>query len=232
VFSLYRQPVKIAIWPCLIAILGAIALHASHASAAPNWMVPPKPGLPAELSAKAEKTLTLNTKIAGISLEFSCTGISLDSALIEVEGKATGKALFSGCITKLNGVTSAVCEPFTGAGKGLIASNALKGQLLLHEGTTTLLKVSAVSGETFGTIKMGPECFIGENVPVIGPGLYVKDAAGEFEVEKATHLLEVGPLTELWAISKTAEHKATAGGSVAVSLAGVSLGQSWSGLGS
>jgi hypothetical protein len=189
-------------------------------------------GLPAELSAKAEKTLTLTTKIAGVATEFSCTGISLDSSLIETEGKSTGKALFSGCITKLNGTTSAPCEPLTKAGKGLIASNALKGQLLLHEGTTTLLKVSAVSGETFGTVAMSELCSIGENVPVIGPGLYVKDAGGEFETEKEVHQLEVGPLTELWVLSKTAEHKATAGGKVAVSLSGGNLGSPWSGLGS
>jgi hypothetical protein len=156
---------------------------------------------------QSRKTLTLNTKIAGVAVEFSCTGISLDSGLIETEGKSTGKALFSGCKTKLNGSVSAACEPFTGAGKGLIASNALKGQLLLHEGTTTLLKVSAVTGETLGTIEMSELCSIGEKVPVIGPGLYVKDAGGEFETEKEVHQLEVGPLTELWTISKTTEQK-------------------------
>jgi len=215
----------------MATIFGAMAMSTSLAGASPNWMVGPKPNLPAELSAKAEKTLTLSTKIAGVATEFSCTGISLDSALLEAEGKATGKALFSGCVGKLNGVTSPACEPRkAGTEKGVIASNALKGQLLLHEGTTTLLKVSAVSGETFGTIETSEECSIGETVPVIG-SLYLKDAGGEFELEKATHPLEVGPLTELWVYNKTAEHKATVGGKVAVSLTGGSLGSLWSGLG-
>jgi len=205
-------------------------LVTAKAEAAPAWTIGPKSELPAELSAKAEKTLALSTKIAGVKVEFSCTGISLDKALIETEGKGTGTALFSGCITKLNGTTSAPCEPKIGTEKGKIASKALKGQLVLHEGTTTLAKVTAVEGETLATIVMGEECSIGEKPPVIGT-LYLKDAGGEFEVSKEAHLLEGGPLTELWTISKTAEHVVTPSGSTSFSLAGGHLGQPWSGSG-
>ena len=220
----------IALRLCLATFFSAIAIPIAQAGAAPNWMVPPKPNLPAGLSAKAEKTLALLTKIAGVSVEFSCTSISLDSALIEAEGKGSGKALFSGCITRLNGVTSSVCEPVSGGTKGKIASASLKGQLAAHEGSTTLARIQAVTGETLATVEMGEECSLGEKVSVIG-SLYLKDANGEFEVEKETHVLEAGPLTELWAISKTAEHKATADGSVGVSLSGETLGRPWSGLG-
>jgi hypothetical protein len=180
---------------------------------------------------KAEKTLVLKSKIGGIAAEFSCTGISLDKALLETEGKGTGTALFSGCITRLNGATSGPCEPTIGTEKGKIASKALKGQLVLHEGTTTLAKISAVVGETLAVIESGEECAIGPKVPVIGT-LYLKDAGGEFEVSKEAHLLEGGSLTELWTISKTAEHVATPSGSASFSLAGAHLGQPWSGSGS
>jgi hypothetical protein len=221
----------IALRLCLATIVSAIAIPIAQAGATSNWMVGPKSELPATVSAKVEKTLTLSSKISGVSTEFSCTGISLDSALIEAEGKSSGKALFSGCITRLNGATSAACQPTRlGTEKGVIASNTLKGQLLQHEGTTTLLKVTSTVSEILATVEMGEECSIGTKVSVIG-SLYLKDASGEFDVEKEVHLLETGPLTELWVISKTAEHKATAGGSVTASLAGEHLGGLWSGLG-
>ncbi len=216
---------------CFTATVSSSLLVTAKAEAAPTWTIGPKAELPAELSAKAEKALVLTTKIAGISVEYSCTGISLDKTLIEAEGKGTGTALFSGCITRLNGATSTPCEPKVGTEKGKIASKALKGQLVLHEGTTTLAKVTAVEGETLTTIESGAECPIGAKVPVIGT-LYLKDAGGEFEVSKEAHLLETGPLTTLWTISKTAEHVATTSGSAGFSLAGEHLHQPWSGSGS
>src|SRR5436305_1618111 len=214
-----------------MAVLSSSLLFTAKAEAAPTRTIGPKSGVPAELAAKAGKTLLLTSKISGVSVEFSCTGISLDKALLETEGGGSGTALFSGCITRLNGVTSGVCEPKIGTEKGKIATKALKGQLVLHEGATTLAKITAAEGETLATIETTAECSIGSKVPVIGP-LYVKDAGGEFEVAKEGHTLEAGPLTELWTISKTAEHVATAGGSAIFSLTGESLGQPWSGSGS
>jgi hypothetical protein len=73
-------------------------------------------------------------------------------------------------------------------------------------------------------------CSIGEKLPVSGT-LYVKDAGGNFEVEEKSHLLEEGPLTELWVLNKTTEHKATLDGSASLSPAGEHLGREWSGLG-
>jgi hypothetical protein len=228
--SKHGRPIALRL--CLAALACATALPITQAGAAPNWMLSlatPEP--PAAIEAKAEKTLSLVTKISSVSTEFSCGKIAADKALLETEGKSSGTLLLSGCTTKLNGVESKPCEPTAGGTeKGVIASKPLKGQLVLHEGSTSLLRIQAVEGETLGTVEMSKECSIGTKAPVIG-SFYAKDSGGELEVEKKSHVLEAGPLTELWVISKLAEHKATAGGSVGVSLSGESLGMPWSGLG-
>jgi hypothetical protein len=209
---------------CLAATLGSMALFSMRAEAAP--------GLPATAEAKAEKTLSLKSEISGTKVEFSCVAIGASKApMLEAGGKGSGTLRFSGCQTLLNGVVSTSCEPLAGGTeKGVIASKALNGLLTLHEGSTSLLRVQPVEGETFGIVEMGKLCAIGTKVPVIG-SFYAKDSGGELEVEKKSHVLETGPLTELWVISKTTEHKATAGGSVGLSLIGEHLGMLWSGLG-
>jgi hypothetical protein len=142
-----------------------------------------------------------------------------------------GKFTLTSCQTFLNGTLAPECEPKPSGGTaGTIVSNALKSQLVTHEGSG-LLKLQAVSGETLATITLPVGCPLGTSVPIIG-SLYAKDVSGKLEVEEASHVLETGPLTELWSISKTTEHKTTGGGSVKVALAGEALGALWSGLGS
>jgi hypothetical protein len=75
-----------------------------------------------------------------------------------------------------------------------------------------------------------PPSWMLSEVPVLGT-FFAKDANGKFESEEEAHLLEAGPLTELWAISNTAEHVASAAGSLKLSLIGGNLGKPWSGLG-
>ena len=48
--------------------------------------------------------------------------------------------------------------------------------------------------------------------------------------EEAAHLFTQGPLTELWLISKTEEHKVTLDGSGMLELAGEHKGLTWSGV--
>lgn len=210
--------------------IAAIVCTPALAEAAPNWMLGPNPGkLPAELTAKAEKTLSLSTEILKVKTTFSCEKLSADSGLLEAEGKSSGTLLFSGCKTILNGTVAPECEPFVGSEKGAVVSKALKGQLVLHEGVT-LDQIKAVTGETLATVVMGAACPIGTSSAIIGT-FFAKDSNGKFETEEEAHLLEVGPLTELFANSKTAEHKATAAGTVKLSLSGANLGMWWSGLG-
>ena len=83
-------------------------------------------------------------------------------------------------------------------------------------------------GEKFVTIETSEECSVGSKIPVIGK-LTLKDCKGAFSTEQTEHLVEQGPLTELWTISKTAEHVATLDGSGILILGGAHAGLKWSG---
>jgi hypothetical protein len=219
---------------CLIAMVGLIAFATAQAESTPLWTLSSSdevgPILPVELAGKVEKTLNLLTKIAGIKVGVSCTKLTLDKALLEAEGKGTGTLLFSGCQVLLNGVTSAPCEPKNkGTEKGVIASTALKGQLVLHE-SATLTRIEPQTGTVLAQIEMSEACPIGENDWVFGV-FYAKDSSGEFEVLKEAHTVEEGPLTKVWVISDTAEHKTTFDGSVSLSPAGAHLQRGWNGSG-
>ena len=91
-----------------------------------------------------------------------------------------------------------------------------------------LLSILPDEGETFATIEMGPECAIGQKVNVIGKAT-LKDCEGLALTHLVKHLVEVGPLTELWVISKTPEHVATILGSVWAFLTGEHVGLKFSG---
>lgn len=182
------------------------------------------------LGVKAEGALSLSTEILKMKATFSCESATAENTLIEAEGKGSGKFLLGGCRTLLNGVVSAECEPKSPTGgAGTISTKALKSQFTANEGST-LVRVQPLEGETFATIALPVNCPIGTSVPVLG-SFYAKDSSGKLEVEKMTHLLEAGPSTQLWAISKTIEHKATATGALGIGLGGEHLGDLWSGSG-
>jgi hypothetical protein len=219
---------------CLILVGISLGLATPQAQATPEWMFsagPVVPELPAEVSAKAEGALHLLTEILKISTNFSCKVVTAEKALLEAKGEGSGKLLFSGCETLLNGTPNANCVPKSlSAGTGTIVTRALKTQLVTHEGSSLIHVVAVEAGDPFTTVEMGASCAIGTKVPVIG-AFYAKDSNGKLEVDEVSHALEAGPLTELWSISKTTEHKATAEGSVDLSLAGEGIGALWSGLG-
>jgi hypothetical protein len=82
-------------------------------------------------------------------------------------------------------VTNKNCEPQIGAEKGVIRTNALKGWIVLSEGTP-LYKIEPATGSTFAISKSTEACSLGEEAP-IGGVFYAKDSNGKFEVEELAH---------------------------------------------
>ncbi len=181
---------------------------------------------------------TLDTKIGGNEVKFTCKKGTLKEVELEKEGKLKegGSVRLEECTTAVNGTTQSVCEPINGAEKGVIVSNKGKGRLTSHstgEGVTIIEstvkeKIEGKEVSVFGHVKMSEECSIGEDVPIIGSKLGIVDSGGMTGLltEAAVHKIKEGPLTEIWAISETAEHKATVLGEAAVELA---AGGNWSG---
>jgi len=235
------------------AVFGVMAFGASAAQATEgaHWGILNSTGtvktdagsLPAIIELEAETTAPpiLHSKIAGIAVLFECTtATTVNAKLIgngsigESVGNVKGsKIKFSGCITKLNGATSAPCKPNAGGTQsGVIITQPGHGLAVLHtlEGGTKdeLTQILPDTGETFAFIETSEECAIGAKVAVIGKA-FLKDCKNEFLKHLVKHLVEIGPLTELWTISKTAEHVATILGSSFAFLGGAHVGLAWGG---
>ncbi len=182
---------------------------------------------------------TLTTKIGGNEVKFTCKNGELKEVELEKEGKLKegGSVRFTECTTAINGTTQGACEPKNGAEKGVIVTNKGKGRLGEHstgEGVTVIESVvkEKIEGKevlVFGHVKMSEECSIGEDVPIIGSKLGVVDSSGMSGLltEAKSHNIKEGPLTEIWAISETAEHKAKLTGEGKIELVS---GETWSGL--
>ena len=84
----------------------------------------------------------------------------------------------------------------------MIKTNALKGQLKTHEGTS-LVRLEPQSGTTLATAEVGPLCAIGETVPVSG-AFYAKEGGGALEALKEIHSFGRGPLTSVTALGQPA----------------------------
>jgi hypothetical protein len=222
--------------------LSVMALAASSASAevgARVWVIN-NSGELANLPVNFEWTsdtalMGISAKIAGISVEVSCT--SLEFIKMNYSGEngtfeKGAKIKLSGCTTKLNGATSAPCEPKNaGTEKGVVLTKGIHGLVRLHTlspgVTDDIIEYLPDEGETIEVIETSAECAIGTKIPVIGKFTY-KDCAGEFLVHLEKHLISAGPLTEVWMVSKTAEHAATFPGSFWMKLAGTHAGRKWS----
>jgi hypothetical protein len=232
-------------------VFGLMAFSASaQASAGAKWLVLESAGVlwseakvnegKASILMEAETTWVEHTKIAGVAVLYECKRLAAEKAFLlangsigESAGNVKGsKVKLSECITKLNGATSAPCEPFNGTEKGVITTNAGHALLVLHELAggvkDDLVSFLPDTGETFLTIQMGELCSIGEKVPLIGK-LHFKDCENLALTHLAKHLIEVGPLTELWVISKTPEHAVALLGSAWTSLGGPGAGKLFSG---
>jgi hypothetical protein len=197
-------------------IFGLMSFSTSTAQAevGAKWLFGEKSFLEAEVGAETELTLIIHFKII-VPVLIKCNVLSAKNARLKANGSIGNgaKLKFSGCVVELNGVVSSACEPKAGGTeKGVINTNAMHGLLVLHKlasGTTdNLIKITPDVGETFAVVEMGEECSIGEIIPIIGTAA-LKDCGGSLLTQLVKHLLEFGSkaeLTELWAVSKTAEH--------------------------
>ena|SRR6187399_1941238 len=193
------------------------------------------PFLEASIGLETDTVGILHTEISKTKVLFECTTSAAIGATLKANGSIGNgaKIKFSGCTTKLNGATSAPCKPKAGGTEdGVINTQAGHALLVLHAlaggGTDDLLSILPDSGETFAFIEMSEECSIGSKVPVIGKAT-LKDCENLALTHLVKHLVEIGPLTELWTISKTAEHVATILGSGWAKLTGAHEGLKFSG---
>lgn len=215
--------------------LALMLLGAGSAQAASSWMVAGANLTSGEKSLKATAVgtgVSLLTKILKAEVKFSCKKTELVGVALKPEGKLTegGTVRFTECKTFINGKESLPCEPKNGGTeKGVIVTNKLKGELTYYNYEEGVTLVKPTTGETFAQIKMSEECSIGETVPIIGTGIGLVDTGGLSSLleEKSTHTFKAGPLTELWAVSKTEEHKVTLDGEAEASL---TSSEAWNGL--
>jgi hypothetical protein len=240
----------------MVFALMAFGATGAHAEKGAVWLIldaekKVKTGaeLHAEISLTLESPAVLHSEILKIKTLFLCTTIKAENALLQEQGiigstvttgelkEGRGSQIkFSGCTTDLNGNEAAECVPTDPVGgKGTIVTKLGHALAKLHE-----LKVDGVKddtfeilpdtglGTTFATIVLPAGCPIGTSVPVIG-SLSLKDCENLALVHMEKHLVEpFAALTELFTISKTAEHAATLLGSAWALLVGLHKDFLWS----
>jgi|GEM_PF-2465536 len=96
------------------------------------------------------------------------------------------------------------------------------------EARADLLCIARSDRFTFLVDAMSELCSIGEEIPMFGK-LFFKDCKNAFLIHLLEHLWEIGPLTELWVVSKTEEHKTSILGSWWAFLGGEHKGLHFSG---
>ncbi len=177
--------------------------------------------------------LTLHTEILKLKVLFLCTEVKAVNAKIfgaGAIGKGPGeekesKVLFSGCTTDLNGVAEPKCTPTDPTdGSGFIVTSAGHGLVGLHEladkTKDDVVIMSPDAGETFASISLPSGCPLGTSLPVLGK-LALKDSENQALTHLVKHLFATfNALTELWVVSKTAEHATTISGSAWAKLGG------------
>jgi hypothetical protein len=231
--------------------LMAFGTSGAQAEVGAKWLILTSGGVlktGAELHAKVNleidsPVLILHSEILHIKTLFLCTEVKVDEAKLlkdgtigKEEGVPSGsKVLFAGCTTDLNGSPAAECTPEDPtAGVGRISTQPVHALLVLHELTggvrDDLIEVIPDTGlgTTYVVMHLPAACPIGTSVPVIGK-LFLKDCENKALEHLIKHLVEEGPLSELFTISKTAEHATKLLGSAWAFLEGEHLGLKWSG---
>lgn len=227
---------------CLCAvILGTMVFGMSaHGEPGAQWLIIDEDGKaldPAALPAGLQWSLenddaSLLTTLFKIAVKVLCTASSFMGAGLVAEGKLKNGFIvkFTGCQTYLNETLSVACAPHSsGAPAGTVETNPLKGLIVLHTGKVKLVLVEPEMGETLATLLMGETCSLPSSIAVKGK-LYLKDCENLLEVPLVEHLVEQGPLTDLWVQNKTAEHTVTLDGSANALITGLHLGLSWAGM--
>jgi hypothetical protein len=234
--------------PCAM-VLGLMALSAAAAQATVGahwWVLDGESkkidagSLEAEVGLEKDSTaITLHAELASHT-KFLVLCQKLESENIKLKGSGGtntgGKMKFSECTVDLNGELAPACEPENAVGgKGTILTNTVHGLIAAHEIESPHWAIKEVIvllpdvGETFATIEMGAGCPVGTKVAVVGQHFVIEDSQGKFKEHLVKHLIDEGPLTELWVISKTEEHKATILGSALAFLAGKHIGLKFGG---
>jgi hypothetical protein len=225
---------------CAIA-LSLMTLGTAGAQAEGTWLIlngkkEVKTGteLPAIVELEKDSSvLALHAEILKIKLLILCTNLKLINARLLSEGSIGEKAgaaknsrvLFSGCTTDLNGVEAPECAPTDPIdGNGSFVTKGAHASLVGED----LLKVLPDEGETFATLIFSATCpGLLTSVPVIGQ-LFLRDCEGLALTHLIKHLIETGPGTELFLISKTTEHALTILGSAWAKLGGPHAGLAYS----
>lgn len=241
-----NRPRLVLLALCFMAFgLMAINVTAGQAETGARWLVLKTNGtLMSEAEIKegkvsfaleAETPTDLDALIAGLAFQLLCASLNILSADQGPNGTVTAGVRFRyfDCSIFFNGVYSAPCKPKAGGtSSGVVTSQAVHGLLVLHElvggAKDDVLRFLPDTGETFAFIETSEECPIGEKIPLIGK-MTLKDCESLALTHLVKHLVEAGPLTELWVVSKTAEHVVTLKGSEWLSLGGAGSGLKWSG---
>jgi hypothetical protein len=229
---------KLALVGLCIALLGVMSMFASSAQAAGSWLVgtteiTKTSTLLAEATSETESTAIILFTVFHIMVGIGCTQSTISHIHLAAEGKFSegGKVIFTGCTVSGAGVTCTVKSP--GAAVGTVASEELKGELVLHTGGVVLAKIEPKSaGGNLGTVRFeGAECLLPESNKVTGV-VYLKDCENKAETLAVKHLIEQGPLTSVSFGADTAEHLETSfSGSAWVKLTGLHNNVEWRGMG-
>jgi hypothetical protein len=174
----------------------------------------------------------------GTKVLYECKKFAAFGSNLKPNGIVLGRLVFTECEAFLNGTLSAACNPLSGS----IITNLIKAQMLLHKlpqnekKEIVKDKILIAEGENIGGgpistlafIESTDSCALGIKVPVGGRFAIVPSNPSTHEVE---HLFkEFSPLTHLWILSDTAEHKANILGSGLAFLEGDHVGLKWAGL--
>jgi len=232
---------KLALLGLCAVLLAMLTVSAGSAQAALSWLVLNSAGTTAtELKAEQigeidSADLTLLKKILGVRGAITCTSFQLLGAFIDTPGVIDPgfKAKFAGCEAYGKGILE---EPLNchvhsaGQASGVIVTNELKGELVLHEikpgEKEVLAKIEPKTGTVIVTI-LTEKCILPETITVSGK-VFIKDCEKKATTHEVKHLIEQGPLTSLWVSSDTAEHLETSlDGSAWVKLGGPHVGLKW-----
>jgi hypothetical protein len=159
----------------------------------------------ANLKSQIEGTqISFLTYVLGIHTRISCTAMTLEGMALTGTGLLDhGYMVFTGCHVFLFGAEgeeeeeAPECVPSSeGAPAGKIKTVRLKGELVLHTGEITLVKLTPLEGTVFAKFTFGGECVLGEQFEIEGT-LFLKDCEAAATQMLVTHLVEEHSLSTL-----------------------------------
>ncbi len=201
-----------------------------------NWLVKGtkvsallKPLVKVQEIEKSEPALRTSFVVFGGVEEYTCSKLELIEFALLTSGSSTGKIRYTGCKIFYKGVQ--ICPPEVKGEPGVIETSQLSALLVLHKlkdgSTDPLIRIQpSEKGKWLAEINISEECTFGNGA--IGGVVYLKDHNGALSTEGLTHLVEEGPLTQVYYLDET--HPATLEGKVVLGLGGEHANLNWSGL--